>query len=95
MTIVSAPSLKKINRGRRLTKNASLTAVITCERAQSSSRGEGLRVVMMGYTKITKTRRSEEVIESVAGCIVSAWICTKSFWFLRPTDRLLSFRSFE
>lgn len=26
-------------------------------------------------------------------CIAATWICTKSFWFLRPTDELLSFRS--
>lgn len=29
------------------------------------------------------------------GCIASTWICTKSFWFLRPMDELLSFKSFE
>ena len=27
--------------------------------------------------------------------IAATWICTKSFWFLRPTDELLSFRSGE
>ena len=26
-------------------------------------------------------------------CIAATWICTKSFWFLRPADELLSFRS--
>lgn len=25
--------------------------------------------------------------------IAATWICTKSFWFLRPMDELLSFRS--
>lgn len=34
-----------------------------------------------------------EVIISDVGCIAATWICTKSFWFLRPTDELLSFRS--
>lgn len=34
-----------------------------------------------------------EVIISAEGCIAATWICTKSFWFLRPTDELLSFRS--
>ena len=34
--IVSAPWLRKRKRGRRLTRNASFTAVFTCERAQSS-----------------------------------------------------------
>lgn len=30
---------------------------------------------------------------SAVGCIASTWICTKSFWLLRPADELLSFRS--
>lgn len=46
--IVSAPSLRKRDRGRRLMKKASLTAVLTWERAQSFSRGVGLRVVSTG-----------------------------------------------
>lgn len=35
VTIVSAPVLRKIKRGRRLTKNAALTAVLTCVTAHS------------------------------------------------------------
>lgn len=31
--------------------------------------------------------------KSGAGFIAATWICTKSFWFLRPGDELLSFRS--
>lgn len=34
-----------------------------------------------------------EVIAREVGCIAATWICTKSFWFLRPMDKLLSFRS--
>lgn len=34
-----------------------------------------------------------EVYIKVVGCIAATWSCTKSFWFLRPTDELLSFRS--
>lgn len=34
-----------------------------------------------------------EVITRAVVCIAATWICTKSFWFLRPTDELLSFRS--
>lgn len=34
-----------------------------------------------------------DAIVSVVGCIASTWSCTKSFWFLRPTDELLSFKS--
>lgn len=33
------------------------------------------------------------VIIREVGCIAATWICTKSFWFLRPADELLSFRS--
>ena len=46
--IVSAPSLRKRNRGRRLTKNANFTAVFTCERAQSSFWGSGFKVERTG-----------------------------------------------
>lgn len=38
-------------------------------------------------------RISEDDKIKVVGCIASTWICTKSFWFLRPTDELLSFGS--
>ncbi len=34
-----------------------------------------------------------EAMVNAVGCIAATWICTKSFWFLRPTDELLSFRS--
>lgn len=46
--IVSAPSFKKRKRGRRLTKNAHLTAVLTWVRAQSGPGVEGERVVRTG-----------------------------------------------
>lgn len=36
--------------------------------------------------------RVEVMIKGV-GCIAFTWSCTKSFWFLRPTDELLSFKS--
>ncbi len=48
VTIVSAPSLRNKKRGRRLTKKASLTAVLTWERDQSGPWGLGLRVVRTG-----------------------------------------------
>ena len=44
----SAPSFRKTNNGRRLTKNASLTAVLTWVRAQSGCCGWGERVVSTG-----------------------------------------------
>lgn len=36
--------------------------------------------------------RLDVIIREVV-CIAATWICTKSFWFLRPMDELLSFRS--
>lgn len=45
---VSAPSEKNRKSGRRLTKNASLTAVLTWSRAQLSSFGVGEKVVRSG-----------------------------------------------
>ena len=85
VTMVSVPSFKKTNRGTRLTKNASFTAVFTWEVAQWGGTGFGLRVVRTGRARrvITKSR---EVVVTVMMCIASTWICTKSFWFLRPTD---------
>lgn len=46
--IVSAPSFIKRNRGSKLTKNASLTAVLTCATAQLGAWGWGERVVNTG-----------------------------------------------
>lgn len=92
--IVSAPSFRKRQRGKRLTKKASLTAVFTCSRAQSSICGLGFKVVNTGYARRAKIIMRLEVIIMEVGCIAATWICTKSFWFLRPTDELLSFRSF-
>lgn len=40
-----------------------------------------------------KIIKRDELKMSVVGCIAATWICTKSFWFLRPMDELLSFRS--
>lgn len=89
----SAPSLRKRDRGRRLTKNASFTAVLTLVKAQSGNWGLGVIVVIKGYRRRIKMMIRLDVIASAEGCIAATWICTKSFWFLRPTDELLSFRS--
>lgn len=93
--IVSAPSLRNSDRGSRLTKKASFTAVFTLERAQSFSWGSGVRVVRTGYRRRIKMMIRLDVIIIGVWCIAATWICTKSFWFLRPTDELLSFRSFK
>ena len=72
VTIVSAPSFKKINSGARLVKKASLTAVFTCEVAQCAGRGCGLRVVRRGRISKTVTKRREEVIKvvSMTPCLI-------------------------
>lgn len=93
VTIASAPSLMNRKRGKRLTRKASLTAVLTCEIAQSGPRGFGFSVVRIGSVSNEKIIIKLEVIIKAVGCIATTWICTKSFWFLRPTDELLSFRS--
>lgn len=93
VTIVSRPSLRNRKRGRRLTKKASLTAVLTWERAQWGSWGRGERVVSRGYPSNVKIMIKLDVIISEVGCIAATWICTKNLWFLRPTDELLSYRS--
>lgn len=93
VVMISAPWLRKRARGRRLTKNAIFTAVFTWPSAHPCSRGVGLIVVMVGYTSRAKIMIRLEAIISAEGCIAATWICTKSFWFLRPTDELLSFRS--
>lgn len=53
----------------------------------------GERVVKRGYERSPKIMIRLDVIMIEVGCIAATWICTKSFWFLRPTDELLSFRS--
>ena len=85
VTMVSVPSFKNINRGAKLMKNASLTAVFTWEVAHPEGVGWGLRVVRIGRARRVRTSR-REVVTIVVMCIASTWICTKSFWFLRPTD---------
>lgn len=91
--IVSAPSVRNKKRGRRLIKKASLTAVLTLVWAQSGDCGFGCSEVITGKRRVAKIiRRVEDIIIGV-GCIAATWICTKSLWFLRPTDELLSYRS--
>lgn len=74
-------------------KNEVLTAVLTCVLAHSGFCGLGFSVVSRGNIRIVRTRISEDDIIRVVEFIASTWICTKSFWFLRPMDELLSFRS--
>lgn len=46
-----------------------------------------------GKVRSVNTMARLEDIINMFGDIAATWICTKSFWFLRPTDELLSFRS--
>lgn len=89
--IVSVPWSKKMTKGIILMKNAVLTAVLACLRAQSCFRGWGLSVMIRGQMSVVKVNRRVVVI--IVFTIAATWSCTKSFWFLRPTDELLSFRS--
>lgn len=91
--VVSVPWSKNRKRGKRLMKKASLMAILVFDRAQSGESGLGLKVVRRGYSKMKKMSIMQEGRKRAAGGIASTWSCTKSFWFLRPTDELLSFRS--
>lgn len=93
VTITSAPSSRNRHSGTMLVKKAIFTLVLTCDRGQSEPRWWGLRVVKRGKTRIIRTMIKQEVKIWGVAYIASTWICTKSFWFLRPTDELLSFRS--
>lgn len=91
--IASAPSLRKRQRGRMLIKKAHFTAVLTWVSAQSGGRGRGEKEVRTGNVSRRKMVIRLVAITVEVRCIAATWICTKSFWFLRPTDELLSFRS--
>lgn len=93
VVIVSAPWSKRRKRGSRLIKKANLMAVLVFVRAQSWLRGLGLKVVRTGYNRIRKIIIMQEGKNRAVECIAATWSCTKSFWFLRPMDELLSFRS--
>lgn len=91
--ITSAPSDKKREAGRRLTRNANFTAVFTDVSAQVLGFGAGERVVRRGRIRREKMTKRLVDIANVVRYIAFTWSCTKSFWFLRPADTLLSFKS--
>lgn len=84
--IVSNPSLiNKIN-GNRLIMNDILTEFLTQVEDQLEGCGFVVIVEIKGMIRKVKIiRRLEDIIKEVE-CITTAWICTKSFWFLRPMD---------
>lgn len=89
----SEPESRKIHSENRLTKKAAWTAGFTCVVAQDGFRGEENKVVITGKAKRIIIMIILVVITDAGIIIATTWICTKSFWFLRPTDVLLSFRS--
>lgn len=89
--MASVPWSRKIINGTMLMKNAVLTAALTCLRAQFWFKGFGFKVVIRGHMRIIKV--NNKVVVIIIFAIAATWSCTKSFWFLRPMDRLLSFRS--
>ena len=60
--IASVPSFRNRDKGSRLTKKASFTAVVTLVEDQSLFWGLGVRVVRMGYERRIKIRIRLEVI---------------------------------
>lgn len=55
----------------------------------------GVNVEIIGINKVKKIIIRVDAIIIEEECIAATWICTKDFWFLRPMDELLSFRSGE
>ena len=86
VTIASVPSFKKMNSPTRLRKKALLTEVLTWASAQFWLSGEGRRVSARGAVRTASVRVRLEERVSVVKSIAFTWSCTKSFWFLRPTD---------
>ena len=71
-----------------------MTEVFTKLMAEAGCWGLVEKALRMG--KISSVRTAARVEDNIREGIVilaATWICTKSFWFLRPTDELLSFRS--
>lgn len=84
VTMLSVPWSRKMIRGMMLIKNAVLTAVLACLRAQFWFKGVGFSVMIRGQIKIVRVRSRAVVMIVVT--IAATWSCTKSFWFLRPMD---------
>lgn len=92
--MASVPSFRNRKSGRRLVRKASFTAVLTCFSAQLGERGLGESVERRGKISSAKIMTRLDVMIRGVVSIAFTWSCTKSFWFLRPTDELLSFKSF-
>lgn len=61
--------------------------------AQEGDKGWGERVEKIGRSSSRRVITKLVDITREVGGIANTWICTKSFWCLRPADRLLSFIS--
>ena len=96
VVMISAPSRRNRNRGRRLMKKASFTAALAFLRGQSAERDGKMKSVSRGAVRTKKmVIMLDAIMRGVEVIIATTWSCTKSFWFLRPMDELLSFSSCE
>ena len=89
----SVPLLRYIVRGSRLMKNAILTCITAISSGDLVLMDLCTKVINTGIIKTTKIRIIQQVMTIELAFIATTWSCTKSFWFLRPVDELLSFRS--
>lgn len=86
------PWSRKMSRGMRLIRNA--------VRMAATGWGEIPVFVILLFSDIRaggviRTTMIIKILElkiRLVEGIATTWICTKGFWFLRPTDRLISFR---
>ena len=105
-TTACSPEARKEARGIRLTRKAVRTAFRARSVKEKPLGAWGRRVIKIGERRRRKirTRQDDEMgarsllkaansRRGLGKFTASTWICTKSFWFLRPMDRLLSFRS--
>lgn len=69
-----------------LTEKASLIAVLTRVYSGEEVLDSGNRADRRGYVSTARVKVRVDIMVIEACSIAATWICTKSFWFLRPTD---------
>lgn len=77
--MVSAPSFRKIKRGRRLTRNEVFSEDFTIVVGHSEGRGRAISVESNGMESRPKMISSEDVIVSGVRCMAAAWVRSKIF----------------
>lgn len=88
-----APVYRKIERGNKLLMNAIFIALLYRPVSGFMPKRAAQRGPDAGEISAMMVTRRPVGITAAACIIASTWICAKSFWFLRPGDELLSFRS--